>query len=371
MVLLPEPDAPTRATASPGPQIEGDVVHRPHAAGPPAPARDEGLAQAAHRAARARRRRGRRSDGRGSGAGVSKAPSSCAGVGVAGCSCRSARAGAVSTSLPWCRTPTRAQRARVRARSWLMNRTAKPRLACSFEDVGQDLAGQDHVERGGRLVQDQQRRGAGPGPWRSPPAGASRPTARGRSRRPPAGGRPTCWHSSRARSRAAGRATGSWARMASAIWRAIGSSGLRAFMPLWGTRDDLPPAHRQQLPVRQGEQIAPAQQDAAARDHRRRQQQAQQGLGQGRLAAARFADQAEHLAGGHLERDAVDRPHRPGVEQVVDRQVVDRRAPSASAIGRSATTGVGGVGAGRPPAPPAGRPARAAGAGCRARRGRC
>ena len=68
----------------------------------------------------------------------------------------------------------------------------------------------------------------------------------------------------------------------------------------------------------------PPNQHLAAGDHGRRLQHAQDGVGDGRLAAARFAGQANDLAGANLERDAVDGPHRSARRQVFDLEVVDR-----------------------------------------------
>jgi hypothetical protein len=61
-----------------------------------------------------------------------------------------------------------------------------------------------------------------------------------------------------------------------------------------------------------------------------------------RLPAARLADEAEHLAGVDVERDAVDRAHGPARGAVVDLEIVDGEdhcaAPASSAAGSPASS---------------------------------
>ena len=183
-------------------------------------------------------------------------------------------------------------------------------LLLQLLDLLHDILLHHHVERRGRLVHDHQRRLAGPGRWRSPPAGACRPKAgAGRSRA--AAGR--C-----RRHRAVPR-RGRWRRVfghlwcvisTSVIWSPIFITGLSEFIALWKTIE----TSRQRKASSSSSFISSTsvavEQDVAARDDRRRVQQAHDGVGDRRFAAARLAGQPEHLARRDRERDPVHRPHR-------------------------------------------------------------
>ena len=84
---------------------------------------------------------------------------------------------------------------------------------------------------------------------------------------------------------------------------------------------DLAPAEAGQLGVAHGQHVLAAQEDVAAGDDRRRMQDAGDGVGDGRFAAAGLAGQSEHLPRTDGEGDAVDGPHRPLGRQVLDAQV--------------------------------------------------
>ena len=77
---------------------------------------------------------------------------------------------------------------------------------------------------------------------------------------------------------------------------------------------DLRPAHRAHRLLGHGEQVAPVETDAPADDARGRAQQAQDGHRAHRLARARLADQADHLArrrcGARRRRPPAPRPRR-------------------------------------------------------------
>ena len=98
-------------------------------------------------------------------------------------------AGASSTIRPPYMIAIRSENSTSSDRSWVMNRTEKPSRSRSSTSWPQDLPLHHHVERGGRLVHDDDLRLAAPAPCRSSRAGACR-------RRAGAGscpaGRPRC-----------------------------------------------------------------------------------------------------------------------------------------------------------------------------------
>ena len=71
------------------------------------------------------------------------------------------RSAPLSTSLPRSITPTRWVKRRTRLRSWVMKQQRHPHLALQLVEQRQDLRLDRDVERGGRLVGDQQLRPAG------------------------------------------------------------------------------------------------------------------------------------------------------------------------------------------------------------------
>jgi hypothetical protein len=100
----------------------------------------------------------------------------------------------------------------------------------------QDLRLDGDVERGGRLVGDQQRAGCRPAPWRSSRAGACRPRAgadtRRCARRAAHGMRPARAAPS-ARARARGPVQPSCSRSDSAIWSPMVSTGFSEVIGSW------------------------------------------------------------------------------------------------------------------------------------------
>ena len=132
-----------------------------------------------------------------------------------------------------------------------MSSTAKPSCALQGQDLGQDLAGEDHVEGGRGLVQDEQPRPQGEGHGdHGPLAHASRQLVGVAFGGGP--GQADLVAQVGGAGRAAGRAIGSWARMASAIWRVTVSSGFKRVHAALGDQAGLPPAHRAQLSIRTG-----------------------------------------------------------------------------------------------------------------------
>ena len=74
---------------------------------------------------------------------------------------------------------------------------------------------------------------------------------------------------------------------------------------------ELRPAQPAELLRRQPDEVPPAVQHLRRLRDAPVGEQAEDAAAERRLAAARLADQAEHLAGADVERHAVDRPHRP------------------------------------------------------------
>ena len=106
-----------------------------------------------------------------------------------------------------------------------------PSSRCSVAQQVEDLRLDGDVERGGRLVGDQQRRLRRRAPWRSSPAGACRPTAGADSRRRrwAADGMPTRSSRAIARLRAArlGRGRDAERKRLGATWPPIDSIGVQ------------------------------------------------------------------------------------------------------------------------------------------------
>ena len=119
----------------------------------------------------------------------------------AGRACTGARAGEerrppapAPRSGPAYITTTASHISATTPRSWVISITAMPRSRLQSLEQVQDLGLDRDVERGGRLVGDQQARGRRRAPWRSSPAAACRPRA-GAGTRPTrcsGAGMPTC-----------------------------------------------------------------------------------------------------------------------------------------------------------------------------------
>ena len=83
------------------------------------------------------------------------------------------------------------------------------------------------------------------------------------------------------------------------------------------------PAEAPQLLRAHGQDVAAAEADAAAGDHRGVAQQSHDRVGDRGLAAAGFAGEPEYLAGADAEGDAVDGGGGAGVAAVLDGEVLD------------------------------------------------
>ena len=183
-----------------------------------------------------------------------------------------------------------------------------PKSVAQVEQQLQDLVLDGDVERGRRLVGEQQLRASWRARWRSSRAGACRRRTGADSRRAGAR-RPECRRGSSARARGARRARPSsavWACRFSSICRPTGSTGLSAVIGSWKIMAISRAAHLAQL-------ARPAWPAGRGRCHRhgrstcaRRADQAHDRAQRDALARAGFADQAEDLARRDVEIDAVD-----------------------------------------------------------------
>jgi hypothetical protein len=106
---------------------------------------------------------------------------------------------------------------------------------------------------------------------------------------------------------------------------------------------DLVPAESLQLVVAHGQDVETLEADIAAGDDGGGLEQAQQGQGNGRLAAAGLPREPKDLAWGDIETDAIDGPHGANFGLVLDRKIAHfeqwrrpgstRRGPSLLALG--------------------------------------
>ena len=71
------------------------------------------------------------------------------------------------------------------------------------------------------------------------------------------------------------------------------------------------------------QQVAPLKAHAAGNHPRRRAEQAGDREQKRRFSTARLADDADELAGRHVERDLVDGADRAGIRRVFDREIFD------------------------------------------------
>ncbi len=160
-----------------------------------------------------------------------------------------------------------------------------------------------HVERGRRLVGDEQRRGRSRSPSRSSPAGASRRSTRaGTGRRAASGsGCPTMSSSSITCARRSELARCRWCTViASAIWLPTVCTGLSAVSASWKIIAIFEPRTLLELLLGQAEQLLAAEEDLAG-DRRRARQQAEDRHRRHGLARAGLADDAERLVVVHVE----------------------------------------------------------------------
>ena len=199
-----------------------------------------------------------------------------------------------------------------------------------------------HVERGGRLVGDEQRRGRRRWPWRSSPAGACRPRTRAGTVDPRGGLRDAdqVEHLDGPGPRRLLATCRGGCGPSRAIWRPTVCTGLRAVSGSWKimaispprtsphalgpTRPAGPrPCHRIRPPLTIG---------------RRRGQQAQDAHGRHRLARARLAHHGEHLAPVDVEADPADGLDDAVLGVEVDAEVPDRQEHLAGARHRQSFT---------------------------------
>ena len=96
---------------------------------------------------------------------------------------------------------------------------------------------------------------------------------------------------------------------------------------------DLATAHRANSFIVQVREVAALEQDRAADDPRRLVEQAHDRLGTDALAGAGFADDAQRLAGMHVEADAVDRADGTGIRQEPGAQIAHLRSNGSAAVG--------------------------------------
>ena len=196
-------------------------------------------------------------------------------------------------------------------------------LRLELLDLRQDLALHDDVERGRRLVHDHQ-------------LGAKRERHRDDDALPhPArelvrvGAEPVRVDADEVEQ--FGRPIGAPARLvtrscaviASAIWSPIVITGLSAFIALWKTIETRFQRNASIAGAVHLQDVVAPEEDLAAGDDRRRPQDPHDRLRDRRLAAARLAGEAEDLAVGDGERDAVDRDGVAATGDVLHVQVAD------------------------------------------------
>ena len=211
-----------------------------------------------------------------------------------------AATGASSTTRPCSSTTPCVAICESTARSWVMNTSDIPASLDEREHELEDLGLDRHVQRGGRLVGDQQPRRARQrdrdgdplalpagelvrvAPRRSTPGRAARPARprRSRARRPPPS------------------STSLWMRIDSAIWRPTVRIGFRAVRGSWKTMPISSPRSAASSRVRHPDQLGAVPPHAAARGRAVREQ-AEDREGRQRLARAGFADQADACAVRH------------------------------------------------------------------------
>ena len=202
-------------------------------------------------------------------------------------------------------TTTRRQVSATTPRSCVIRITAAPVRSFSSQHQVEDLRLDGDVERGGRLVGDQQASDCRRAPSRSSRAGACRRRTGADSRRArrSASGMRTSRSISTARARAALALAPVWMRTASAIWSPTVSTGLRLRHRLLEDHRDAVAAQLAHLGfVRASTRSRPSNVTLppTVRREARRQQAHHRERGDA-LAAAGFADDAERLAGDDVE----------------------------------------------------------------------
>jgi hypothetical protein len=164
-VVLPEPDSPTTPSVCPALTQLDDRCHRPPSHGPRRGAEEARLDREPDLDVIARD--DRLGVHRLGGGALRLGGEQVAGIGVLRVGKYLAGTGPVSTILPLVITQTRSAMRRTMPRSWVMNSIDMPFSSLSSSSKRQDLRLHRHVERGGRLVGDQQFRLGWRAPWRS------------------------------------------------------------------------------------------------------------------------------------------------------------------------------------------------------------
>ena len=365
IVVLPEPDSPTRPTTSPWPIVRltpstaRNAGARPRFGYSMATSRevdDERLdgAPASRPACRvaptlAIGARPPSADDRHRGAAPRRAAAGCTGACGAledlDSTCPTRRSGPAASRC------TRSDRSATTPMSWVISRIAGVDAVAQVAHQLEDLGLHRDVERRRRLVGDEQLRVAAPAPGRSSPAGAGRRTAgAGRRRRaaPGRGSRPAS-SSSIARCRAAFGAIAWWLRSISAIWKPMVYTGLSAVIGSWKMTDDLPAADLAQRALVDADQLLAAELDRAAHVSVLRQQ-TQQRHRRRSTCPIRTRRRSPAPRRVQVERGVDDRRVPGAVDPEVDVEVAhreDRRVRSVRGVTGTSSRDCGGCHDGR------------------------
>ena len=229
----------TQAASGPGPAGHSRGSSDSHASRPHGAARVERAARRQRRAGRAGHRAGPAGAAARPGRRRSGTPRRAPGCRGAVARWNTSAAGPTSTTRPAYITASRSQVSASTDRSWLIISRLMPDSGDQVVDQPEDLGLHHHVERGRRLVGDDQRRARRPAPSRSSRAGAAHRRARaGRHRRAPAATRPASSSSRTPPVRGRrGRTSLRGSRIGSAIWSPMRCTGLSECMAPWNTID--------------------------------------------------------------------------------------------------------------------------------------
>ena len=216
-----------------------------------------------------------------------------------------------STTRPAYITTTRSAISATTPRSCVMNRIDHAQLSLELAHQVEDLRLDGHVQRGRRLVGDQQFGMAGRGPSRSSRAAACRRTSGAGSSMRAARDR-ECRPGPASRSRASTRVPRVLMRWcsatASAIWSPIVVNGIEARHRLLEDHGDFVAAHRADLGVRECQQVSALEFNFSAHDSTRRRDEAHDRKAGDRLAGSGLPDNCYRFAAPNVEGDAIDGP---------------------------------------------------------------
>ena len=242
-----------------------------------------------------------------------------------------------STILPWCITMMRSASESTTARSWLMNRHAKPRSLCrSAQQLEHASPAPRRRARDGRLVGDQQLRLRARGRGRCRRAASGHPTARaGSGCGTPAAARPR-----RGAPPPARRGLRPWPRPRAACGSPMDCADRQPRVQ----RRRRVLEHDADVLVHLVQQAAIGLRDVVADDVARAvrdRQEADRGAPDGRLARARLADEARRPRRGRSRASRRSTARNAGTRprlRVVDRDVLELTARGRSASRRSASS---------------------------------